>query len=371
MKQRAYTLAEILIALGIIGVLAAVMLPMVNKYKPDTTKVLYLNTYDALAESVSAAANNRSYYIVDNGTYNFERYPFANLDAYIDSTNPAHRIAEGQNKLCRVLSENFNILEEPSVIATGNVSCRNNAAAYDINRPETFRADFTIKNGVEFMIATRANNPQPNNNNYETNIAIDINGAGNGNNCTYDRNNCRKPDRFTFRVSADAALLPTDEMGIRYLETRTNLKYKKDEDFNNNSQLAQDIRNALDNNRNEQDGFTGFSIPPSQVENNNAPGNENPNVEPETPDDNTPLIPGDRIPIDLGDRIPFTPKPYTPGSGTSYGGSSNNKGGGGGGGGRDEMYVDGPGYVGGGMDGIPHPITDGNKNNNNFSYSSY
>ncbi len=63
MKQRAYTLAEVLIAVGIIGVLAAVMLPMVNKYKPDTTKILYLNTYDALAESISSAANNDAYYV--------------------------------------------------------------------------------------------------------------------------------------------------------------------------------------------------------------------------------------------------------------------------------------------------------------------
>ena len=43
--KKGYTLAEILIALAIVGVISAVMLPLVNKYSPDAEKVMYLKTY--------------------------------------------------------------------------------------------------------------------------------------------------------------------------------------------------------------------------------------------------------------------------------------------------------------------------------------
>ncbi len=269
MKEKGYTLAEVLIALGIVGVLAAVMLPMVNKYKPDTTKVLYLNTYDALAETISAAANNGGYYVRDNGTFSFEKHPFANLDDYTDNTNNSHRIAGGQNKLCRVMAENFNIIDELSTISSGNTVCRNNA----VYNPDNFSADFTNKNGVAFMITTSTNAPQKNNNNYQTDIVIDINGINKGDNCIYNANSCKKPDRFTFRVSADAELQPTDEMGIRYLETRTNLKYKKVEDYSNNSQLARDIEEALQKSRIP---FERFDLPDSATLGNqgNNEGND-------------------------------------------------------------------------------------------------
>ena len=45
MKKLAYTLAEVLITMTIIGIIAAVTFPMANKFMPDRNKVLYLKTY--------------------------------------------------------------------------------------------------------------------------------------------------------------------------------------------------------------------------------------------------------------------------------------------------------------------------------------
>ena len=47
-KKFGYTLAEVLIALGIVGFISAIMLPMINKVKPDPTKVTYIKTFDAI-----------------------------------------------------------------------------------------------------------------------------------------------------------------------------------------------------------------------------------------------------------------------------------------------------------------------------------
>ena len=53
MQKFGYTLAETLIALGIVGVLAALMLPMINKIKPDTTNISYLKVYDVINEAIT------------------------------------------------------------------------------------------------------------------------------------------------------------------------------------------------------------------------------------------------------------------------------------------------------------------------------
>lgn len=254
MKKRAYTLAEILIALGIIGILAAIMTPMVNKYKPDTMKVLYLNTHDSLAEIISSAAENDDYYSKDNGVFLFDRYPFMNFESH-------NNIHEGANKLCRVIADNFNIIEDTTIVTQGNVTCQDNAASYNINDPDSFRTDFTNKNGVEFMISTNVTGPQLENNSYKTEIVIDVNGKANGENCTFNEDTCRKPDRFLFTVSADAEFLPTDRMGILYLETRSNLKYKDVREYSNNSQLMSDVDERLDKNTEEFQQFTMVHSP--------------------------------------------------------------------------------------------------------------
>ena len=55
-----------MIALGIVGVVAALILPMANKFKPDQNKITYLKTYDSLVETVKAAASNKKIYPVMN-----------------------------------------------------------------------------------------------------------------------------------------------------------------------------------------------------------------------------------------------------------------------------------------------------------------
>ena len=44
MRKRAFTLAEALIALGVVGVVAALVLPLANKARPDEMKISYLKT---------------------------------------------------------------------------------------------------------------------------------------------------------------------------------------------------------------------------------------------------------------------------------------------------------------------------------------
>ena len=73
-KKLGYTLAEVLIALGIVGFISASMLPVVNRIKPDPVKVMFITTYDAITNAThDLAANTGVYNIIDgNGRYQFD-----------------------------------------------------------------------------------------------------------------------------------------------------------------------------------------------------------------------------------------------------------------------------------------------------------
>ena len=85
MKHKAFTLAEVLITLGIIGVVASMTLPtLVGKYKKVQTISQLKKTYTVLNQAFrhSEADNESSlYWNVDNGIdYYFNTYWKTNLN---------------------------------------------------------------------------------------------------------------------------------------------------------------------------------------------------------------------------------------------------------------------------------------------------
>ena len=88
MRKRAFTLAEALIAIGVVGVVAALVLPLANKARPDEMKISYLKTYDSLSMAVNSLTNASKLYnpvLYSNElskTYNIQEYPL--LDTYTE-----------------------------------------------------------------------------------------------------------------------------------------------------------------------------------------------------------------------------------------------------------------------------------------------
>ncbi len=242
MKKLGYTLAELLITLGIIGGISALIIPAIVSSMPDENKTMYLKTYDTLSETIQALASNSQIYPVcdENNDINCVEHPL--LNSHLPLVSPLKDDARYSNKvkLCNLLALGFGV-------STGNTACSTSAYNY---ADSTFRnsLSFTTTNGMQWRVMQQEYDVSNNRANFQTDIYVDING-NKGDNCMYS-NNCKKPDRFKFMVAANGEVVPADPMGRRYIATRKSLLKK------NYSIADATIWNSLDN---YKSGLRSFS----------------------------------------------------------------------------------------------------------------
>lgn len=110
--KKAFTLSEALVTLAIIGVLAAILIPVVNNVKPDKDKILYKKALYTLTNAVSEAAELIEY-----------EYASGNVAGYWDDPNTADnafckrifRALRATNEHCDI-PQGTSTYEEPNFI---------------------------------------------------------------------------------------------------------------------------------------------------------------------------------------------------------------------------------------------------------------
>ena len=216
MKRSGYTLAEALIALAVVGIIAAVMLPLVSKYKPDTTKVLYLRTYDAISRTIAEFSSNVKMYPEWNGDkyeddIRYFDYPFYNKGKV--KLDNGKTVEEADNKICNLLALSAGAKE---------IKCEND---YDTYTDGGFEPSYKYKNGVEVFVSTLRTNPDSENKaQYRTDIYFDVDGKDKGPNCLYNSISCKNPDTFKVFIGADGKVAAGDAYGYEYLKKRQTWK---------------------------------------------------------------------------------------------------------------------------------------------------
>ena len=229
--KKGFTLAEALITLGIISIVAALTLPALNNTRPDAIKMKYLKTYDAICEVVKSLVSNSKEYpaigkksVSDSTEYDLSKYPLLNMytsvDADDDKSISTTEGYNGTNKFCKLLAWGLN--------AEGNEQCNSNSSTllqYNPSSPGNsyFNQSFVTNNGVIFSISQRERPLiKETGSTFGMNVIIDVNG-GEEPNCVYS-SDCKRPDRFWFFVEADGNIIPADRMGQYYIKTRKKLK---------------------------------------------------------------------------------------------------------------------------------------------------
>ena len=247
MKRNGFTLAELLIVLGITGVIAAVILPAINGLMPDKTKIMYLKVYDELGKNIKALCADTSIFpiILKNGNDDIDvsTIPLLNNEQPLKSPFKDDNKFTGDKKLCNLIAFSMGV----------NDACR------DTTYPET--PSFTTANGMKWWISEtkRDINPAESKASYQTDIYVDVDSSKKSSDCMYGEENCKNPDRFKFLLAADGSLIPADPLGMKYVNTRKS--WLKD-----NYDLSGDILSNLDNTLlNFQYNKVTTPCPPGQI----------------------------------------------------------------------------------------------------------
>ena len=226
MKRNGFTLAELLIVLGISGVIAAVILPAINGLMPDKTKINYLKVYDELSESIGELAADSSLFpvCIDNGneTIGCNDHPLINITKPVNKKFNSSNY-EGNKKLCSLLAFTMN--------AESN-TCSNSAYNFSENSFDSdfdSKKSFTTANGMEWWIVPVTNSAAGGNASYQTDIYVDVDSSKKSADCIFNATECKKPDRFKFMVSANGRVIPADPMGLMYVNTRKSFLKNKNE----------------------------------------------------------------------------------------------------------------------------------------------
>lgn len=171
--RKGFTLAEVMVVLGILGILAAFLVPAIFQTAPDNNKVMFKKAYYTLEQAISKMINDDNSY--PSEVSGIERgFNYTGVKA--NNTN---------NKFCYYLADELNTVEA--------VTCPTNDASPVTN------GYFTTTDGVAWTIfyPTNGNDTTgydiqfpmslvPATTLYATKIIVDVNGISKGTNCSTD-----------------------------------------------------------------------------------------------------------------------------------------------------------------------------------------
>ncbi|MBE7710526.1 MAG: prepilin-type N-terminal cleavage/methylation domain-containing protein [Cyanobacteria bacterium SIG31] len=235
MKKSAFTLSELIVALGIVAVISAIIAPMLDNIIPDKNKLKVIQNYNTINE-----INQKL--LGDNGLYPIKQVFDSNGRFVIDESvsglaNTDKPILESDTKYSgdgKYRNLVFEMLGVDSDKIDGKKATMNDGSVWEISDKAAVTWHY---------------------------ITIDINGEKNGKNCSYglltgtypNISQCAKPDVFKFSVDKDGNVYGADPLTRAYLLNPTDMHSKK-KDFKKASELRI-IQSA-------QPGFESLEVSP-------------------------------------------------------------------------------------------------------------
>lgn len=203
-KIKAFTLAEVLIVVALVGFIAALLLPALKQMQPDRRKLMFRKAYSTVDRIVTELVNDDVFYPEALGKIGFDN---TTIDLSVTAT-ALNGITE-QTKFCRLFAFKVNTLEDggancPAILTDGQASGAGSVPS------------FTTMEGIEYYIPNSTFDA-------DTRLYFDVNGADLPN-CTFDATSCSAPDRFSVLIAPDGAITVDGDIEKAYLKSSTVVK---------------------------------------------------------------------------------------------------------------------------------------------------
>lgn len=201
MIKKGFTLSEVMVSFMVVGVIAAIIIPIVASRKPDAEKLLFKKSYYIAERIVNDMINDESVYPEDS-----TKLGFSNTVEVTVNGKPY----SGVTKFCELFAAKVN--------TTGSVSCTAAKSVPASGTTNLNSGNFTTTDGITWhMPSTDFSTATP------LTITVDVNGTtektNTSPNCKYVSDSvCPKPDQFEISIEKDGKMSVSGIKEIEYLK---------------------------------------------------------------------------------------------------------------------------------------------------------
>lgn len=223
--KNAFTLAEVIVTLTVLGILAAIMLPTVSQARPNKQKILFKKAYHTAERMVYELVNDEDIYPTGGVHYGLDnvsevQYNLVNYGS--NDTGDAAEVAQ-KSKFCKLFARKVNTISD-------NVNCTGNNSAFQTT-PQSEEEDvlqnnpsFITTDGIAWYMpysdfkGADAEHPIA-----TEQIYVDVNNSKVPN-CQYNAETCPNPDRFTINIQTDGKMFVDGIKEKEYLMSNDSLR---------------------------------------------------------------------------------------------------------------------------------------------------
>lgn len=220
MRKKAFTMAEVMVVLAVIGVLVAILTPTIVKLSPNQNKIMFKKAYYITERVINELINDETYYSYTNDT----QPGFIDQSAItVDGVS-----ITGPSKFCTLFAMKINTnsttincdAAHSSPVATGALNP--NSGNFTTNDGMTWHLPTAVQGGNANVFSLPSATPDSS----TREILVDVNGtsaydASTSPNCTYNDavpTECPNPDQFIIKIRYDGKIIVDGTKEKEYLK---------------------------------------------------------------------------------------------------------------------------------------------------------
>ncbi len=199
--KNGFTLAEVLMCVVILGVVFALVMPLVKTTIPDKYEALRKKSDYSLEHIVSDVVNNEDYYApVKEVSTSSQDGITTTIKHGLQNTYEVtigEDSFEGDTKFCELVARRFNLMQGSSI------NCVSTAGFKEDGKTPTF----TTIDGVQWILPVSSFTGKTSSANDTISFKTSVD--GNGPNCSYDAcdpDSCPNPDIFVYNITGEGRL---------------------------------------------------------------------------------------------------------------------------------------------------------------------